>query len=91
MARKLLLSIVINFMAHTPQTQCVLLIMIFQIALVIQNKRRPYYKKNINDLEETTLISSSMVLLVGLVASARETTDPVFVFVLGLMIIGFIC
>ena len=91
MIRKLLLSIVMNFMTHTPQTQCVLLIMIFLISLVVQNHNRPFYKENINKLEETTLISSSMVLLVGLVASAKETTDPIFIFVLGLLLITFIC
>ena len=91
MIRKLLLSVVMNFMTHTPQTQCILLIMIFLISLVIQNQRRPFYKDNINNLEETKLISSSMVLLVGLIASTKETTDPVFVFVLGILLIMFIC
>jgi len=37
------------------------------------------------------LISSLMVLLAGLVASARETNDPVFAFALGLLFIGFMC
>jgi hypothetical protein len=32
-----------------------------------------------------------MVLLVGLIASTKETTDPVFVFVLGILLIMFIC
>ena len=35
MIRKLLLSVVMNFTTHTPQTQCILLIMIFLISLVI--------------------------------------------------------
>ena len=91
MIRKLLLGIVISFASHIPQTQCVLLIMIFIISLIVQNKKRPYYKDKINDLEETSLVAGSMVLLVGLVASAKETTDPAFVFFLGLMIISFIC
>ena len=91
MTRKLLLSIVMNFMTHTPQTQCVLLIIIVLISLVIQNEYKPYYKDNINNLEETTLLSSSLVLLIGLISFARETTDPVFVFIIGLFLIIFIC
>lgn len=91
MIRKLLLSVVINFMTHTPQTQCILLIIIFLISLVIQNQSKPFFKNNINNLEETTLISSSLVLLVGLIASTKETTDPVFVFVLGILMVSFIC
>jgi hypothetical protein len=59
--------------------------------LVIQNQYKPFCKDNINNLEETTLLSSSLVLLIGLVAFARETTDPVFVFILGLLLISFIC
>jgi Na+/H+-translocating membrane pyrophosphatase len=90
MVRKLLLSVVLNFMTHTPQTQCILLIIIFLISLVIQNQYRPFYKKNINNLEETTLISSSLVLLVGLIASTKETTDPVFVVFLGILLVTFI-
>ena len=91
MTRKLQLSIVLNFMTHTPQTQFILLIMIFLMSLVIQSQYKPFFKTNINDLEETTLISSSMVLLVGLIASTKETTDPVFVFVLGILLVSFIC
>ena len=88
--RKLLIGAVISFMTGTPKSQCVLLILILQISLIIQNKRRPFMKDNINDLEELTLVASTTVLLVGLIAAAKERTDPVFLAILSVAVIGFI-
>jgi hypothetical protein len=88
--RKLLIGAILNFMTHTPKSQCVLLILIFQTSLIIQNKKKPYFKDNINDLEEITLFSAIIVLLVGLVAAARERTDPVFLAFMSVFVIGFI-
>ena len=45
MIRKLLLSVVMNFMTHTPKTQCVFLIIIFQVPLLIQKPTQTIIQK----------------------------------------------
>jgi hypothetical protein len=90
MVRKLLIGAVVSLMTSTPKSQCVLLIFIMQISLFIQTKRKPFLNDELNDMEEFTLSSTTVILLVGLIVAAKERTDPVFITFLSVAVIGHV-
>lgn len=79
------------FCSHQPAFQAVLLIIVFQVSLLIQNKFKPYFKPEINSLEQITLVSSNFVLLAGLVAHVGEFTSEAYKVIISFIIIATIC
>jgi hypothetical protein len=68
MFRKLLISGAQLFFATNIVFQVLMFVLIFEFALLYQNKHQPYAKNDINTLESTTLLCSIVVLFSGILS-----------------------